>query len=404
MGCQERIHYRWRMHDLQRLSESIAHLHGVDGTRSQHRRRGTKQTKHLDTVFRFLHGLVKKIRQLSTSVLFCAWMMKRLLSLFSRVGLNLFFFLMIAMVGLAWLFPEPGSKDGPLHLVQVGNVGVALIFFFYGLKLDPAKLVVGLGHWKMHVLIQATTFLIFPLLILLLRAVFYSPEYDLLWLGTFYLATLPSTVSSSVVMVSMAGGNITAAIFNASISSLIGIFITPIWMNFFVDSSALSMADLSGVIVDLCIQVLLPVLIGLALHKRLGFLAVRFKDELRYFDQLIILLIVYRAFCDSFLNKMFEGYSFTELTVLSSLMLLFFFVMFALMQILSTSMQLSRQDRITVIFCGSKKSLVQGAVMGQVLFPDAAAFGIVLLPLMLYHALQLLVGSVLAQRMAKVSR
>jgi solute carrier family 10 (sodium/bile acid cotransporter), member 7 len=225
----------------------------------------------------------------------------------------------------------------------------------------------------------------------------------LLWLGAFYLAALPSTVSSSVVMISIAGGNISAGIFNASISSLLGIFVTPIWMNIFVSSSAFSVPDLSGVILNLCLQVLLPVVAGLALHSRLGFLAVRFKTQLHYFDQVIILLIVYRAFCDSFLNRMFEGYSLTELAVLGSLMLMLFFVMFALMQMLSVGLGFSREDRITVIFCGSKKSLVQGALMGQVLFPDAAAFGIVLLPLMLYHALQLIAGSLLAQRMAKVS-
>ena len=132
--------------------------------------------------------------------------MHRLFSLLSRAGLNLFVLLIIAMVGLAWLFPEPGSTNGPLHLVQVGNVGVTLIFFFYGLKLEPAKLLAGLGHWKMHALIQTTTFLTFPLLILLLRTIFYTSESDLLWLGALYLAALPSTVSSSVVMVSIAGG------------------------------------------------------------------------------------------------------------------------------------------------------------------------------------------------------
>ncbi len=335
-------------------------------------------------------------------VIICERIMHRLFSLLSRAGLNLFILLMVAMVGLAWLFPEPGSRNGPLHLVQIGNVGVTFIFFFYGLKLEPAKLLAGLGHWKMHLLIQATTFLIFPLLILILRTFFYSSESDLLWLGTFYLAALPSTVSSSVVMVSIAGGNISAAIFNASVSSLLGIFVTPLWMNIFV-SSVPSAPDLSGVILNLCLQVLLPVVVGLALHSRLGFLAVRFKNQLRYFDQMIILLIVYRAFCDSFLNRMFEGYSLAELAVLGSLMLMLFFVILALMQLLAVGLGFSREDRITVIFCGSKKSLVQGALMGQVLFPEAAAFGIVLLPLMLYHALQLVAGSILAQRMAKTS-
>lgn len=330
--------------------------------------------------------------------------MHRLLSSLSRVGLNGFFLLIVAMVGLAWLFPEAGSASSPLHLKQVGQVGVAFIFFFYGLKLDPEKLRAGIGHWKMHLLIQSTTFLIFPAVILLLRSIFYTPGSDLLWTGAFYLAVLPSTVSSSVVMVSIAGGNISAAIFNASISSLIGIFLTPIWMNLVVSSSSLPASDLSGVILDLCLQVLLPVVAGLALHRRIGFVAERFRSELRYFDQAIILLIVFRAFSDSFLNNMFDGYSLMELVALSALMLLLFFFMLAVMQVLSVRLGLSREDRITVLFCGSKKSLVQGAVMGQVLFPEATAFGIVLLPIMLYHALQLLAGSILAQRMARTAK
>lgn len=329
--------------------------------------------------------------------------MHRLLYLLSRAGLNTFFLLMVAMVGLAWLFPEAGSPTSPLHLTEIGNIGVTLIFFFYGLKLNPANLKAGIGHWKMHLLIQSTTFIIFPLLILGLRALFHTSETDLWWLGVFYLAALPSTVSSSVVMVSISGGNISAAIFNASISSLLGIFLTPLWMNLFVTSKDLSSTDLSTVILNLCLQVLLPVLAGLALHRRLGFLADKFKNQLRYFDQAVILLIVFRAFCDSFLNKMFDGFSISELVVLAALMLLLFFVMLVLMEVISVRLRLSREDRITVIFCGSKKSLVQGAVMGQILFPDAALFGIMLLPLMLYHALQLLAGSILAQRMARAS-
>ncbi len=327
--------------------------------------------------------------------------MHRLLRFLSRAGLDGFSLLILVTVVFAWHFPEAGSTDSPLHLKQVGNVGVAFIFFFYGLKLDPAKLLAQLGHWKMHLLIQSTTFIIFPLIILFFRSIFYTPESDLLWVGTFYLAALPSTVSSSVVMVSIAGGNIPAAIFNASISSLIGIFLTPVWMNIFVSANDLSASDLSGVIINLCFQVLLPVAAGLALHRRLGFIATRFKNQLRYIDQAIILLIVFRAFCDSFLNNMFDGYSITELVVLSALMLLFFFVMLAVMQLLAVRMGFSREDRITVIFCGSKKSLVQGAVMGQVLFPGAAALGILLLPLMIYHGLQLFAGSILAQQFAR---
>lgn len=324
--------------------------------------------------------------------------MNRIFILLSRAGLNGFFFLILVMVGLAWLFPEAGGTESLLPLKEIGNIGVAIIFFFYGIKLNPSKLLSDLGHWKMHLVIQGTTFLLFPLVILLARQFFYTQDADLLWLGTFYLAVLPSTVSSSVVMVSIAGGNVSSAIFNASISSLLGIFITPVWMNLFLKSNAVSASDLSDVILNLCLQVLLPVLAGLALHNRLNFIAERFKNQLRYFDQAIILLIVFRAFSDSFLNNMFDGYPVTELVILGTLMLLLFFIMVFIMHLVALRMRFSREDRITIIFCGSKKSLVQGAVMGQVLFNDAVALGIILLPLMLYHSLQLIAGSILAQQ------
>ena len=274
-------------------------------------------------------------------VIICERIMHRLFSLLSRAGLNFFVLLMVAMVGLAWLFPEPGSRNGPLHLVQVRQRRRNAYLFLLWPQTRASK--IARWTWSLE---NACTYSEFPhflysrLLILVLRTVFYTSESDLLWLGTFYLAALPSTVSSSVVMVSIAGGNISAAIFNASMSSLLGIFVTPLWMNIFV-SSVPSAPDLSGVILNLCLQVLLPVMAGLVLHSRLGFLAVRFKSQLRYFDQAIILLIVYRAFCDLFLNRMFEGYSLTELAILGSLMLMLFFLMFAFMQILSAGLDLS---------------------------------------------------------------
>lgn len=327
--------------------------------------------------------------------------MHRFFAFLSRAGLDSFSLLMVGMVILAWRFPEAASPESPIDLRLIGNIGVVFIFFFYGLKLDPAKLLAQLGHWRMHLLIQSTTFIIFPLIILSCRALFYTPDYDLLWVGAFYLSAVPSTVSSSVVMVSIAGGNVPAAIFNASVSSLLGIFITPVWMNVLVNSNRLSADDLTSVILDLCLQVLLPVLAGIMLHSKLGHLATRYRNQLKYVDQSIILLIVFRAFCDSFLNKMFDGYSIMELLSLGGLMLLLFFLLLAVMQLIATRLNFNREDRITVIFCGSKKSLIQGVVMGQILFPDAAAFAIVLLPLMLYHALQLFVGSILAQQMGR---
>ncbi|MBT1703944.1 bile acid:sodium symporter family protein [Chryseosolibacter indicus] len=325
-------------------------------------------------------------------------MNKKLIAQLEKAGFNGFFLALILMVVLGWLFPFYGTEHSPIPFSSITTYGVSLIFFFYGVKLSPAQLKEGLSNWKLHMLIQSTTFVFFPLVVLAFSFLL-DGEYELLWLGTFYLAALPSTVSSSVVMVSIAGGNLPAAIFNASISSIIGVFITPLWMSSFIDETG-GAADLNDVVIKLCLQVLVPVILGFSLHKWLGNWASRFKNELRYFDQFIILLIVYTAFAESFYGNMFRNHSLIEIILLGMLMLGFFLVMVAFMNLLSNLLKFSREDRITIIFCGSKKSLVQGAVMGKVLFPDPRALGVILLPLMLYHALQLLAGSAIAQRLA----
>lgn len=328
-------------------------------------------------------------------------MIKKLTEAFSKVGLNLFFFLMIGAIFLARLVPTLGIASSPLHLPVIAGFGVSAIFFFYGAKLSPQSLMHGLTKWRLHLVVQLSTFLLFPLTILLARMLF--PDYfsSNLGLGIFYLAVLPSTVSSSVVMVSIARGNIAAAIFNASISSILGIVITPLWMSTILEKIEPNF-DITHTFVMLCIQILLPFILGLLLHKKLNSWVVEFKNTLRNFDQTIILLIVYTSFCESFADDQFNTFSSIELLKLGFLMLIFFLTVFALMNQLSHWLGFTREERITIIFCGSKKSLVQGAVMGKVLFPNQALLGVVLLPLMLYHALQLLVGSSIAKIMGKM--
>jgi solute carrier family 10 (sodium/bile acid cotransporter), member 7 len=325
-------------------------------------------------------------------------MINKFLNILSRVGLNGFFFLLIAVIVLAWIVPSWGLEENPMHLPKIAEYGVSLIFFFYGLKLNPKSLISGLSNWKLHLLVQMSTFILFPVTIIALKAIFPAYFSTLIGLGIFYLATLPSTVSSSVVLVSIAGGNLPAAIFNASISSIIGIFITPLWMSNSLQHT-LGDFNIGHTILKLCYEVLLPVVLGLLLNRKFGHWAARFKTELRNFDQFVILLIVFTSFCESFSGKMFEGFALSELIMLGGLMLLFFFLVFGLMNVMSVWLRFNREDRITVIFCGSKKSLVQGAVMGKVMFPSQAMLGVVLLPLMLYHALQLLAGSTIAKAM-----
>ncbi|WP_077923156.1 bile acid:sodium symporter family protein [Spirosoma sp. 209] len=320
-------------------------------------------------------------------------------SLLARVGLDWFILALLAMIGLARFFPEPGVQQGPFSLSSLAGYGVSLIFFFYGLRLNFEQLRAGLRNYRLHSVIHLTTFLVFPAVVLAARAVWLTPDTELLWLGIFYVAALPSTVSSSVVMVSIAGGNLPAAIFNASISSLIGVFITPLWMSYLLSSTG-GDYDLGGVIGKLTLQVLVPVVLGLLLNRRLGWFAERNKTYLRYFDQFTILLIVYTAFCESFERRLFADYSAADLLSLAALMLGLFFLIYGFITLISRLLHFSREDRITALFCGSKKSLVQGSVMANVLFPASVA-GIALLPIMMYHALQLIVASILAQAMAR---
>lgn len=250
----------------------------------------------------------------------------------------------------------------------------------------------------MHLLIQTTTFLLFPLIALFIRPFFYSVDSVILWSGIYYLCVLPSTVSTSVVMVSISGGNVPAAIFNASLSGIAGVFITPLWMSFMSTSGNTTM-DLTMIVIKLIVQILLPVILGMFLHSRFGKFAEQNKKQLRRFDQIIILAIVYTSFAHSFVNKAFSGIGFNRILLLGIGMVVLFIVVFGLLYTSGRFLGFTEADRKTVAFCGSKKSLVHGSVMASVFFQHAATAGVILLPLMIYHALQIVFASMIAGKM-----
>ena len=323
-----------------------------------------------------------------------------------RVGIEPFILALFGAIFLAWLLPDVGRTRQVVSLGDIANWGVSVIFFFYGLRLSKEKLINGLKNVKLHLLVQFSTFVLFPIAVLLAMwsfGGFYAKgnEYYL-WIGAFFLATLPSTVSSSVVMVSIAGGNIPAAIFNASISSFVGVFLTPLWMSIFL-SDIQGASGLGEVIVKLVFQVLVPVLFGLGLNSRFGSFAEKYKKPLRFFDETIIVLIVYTSFCDSFYEKMFDGFPISVVIVLSALMILLFVVAMIVIYAICSVLKFNLPDSITAVFCGSKKSLVHGSVMSKVLFASSSVSGIILLPTMLYHAFQLIIVSVLAKKISKKS-
>ncbi|WP_425639556.1 bile acid:sodium symporter family protein [Algoriphagus yeomjeoni] len=326
-------------------------------------------------------------------------MIGKLANILSKVGINGFLFGLLAAIFFAWLFPFAGSNQSPVPWKPIINVGIGLVFFFYGVKLNPSELKSGLSNWKLHVLIQVATFLLFPLLVLLLSSSMTWIDKDFK-IGITYLSVLPSTVSASVVMVSIAGGNIPGAIFNASISSLLGIIITPAWMGVLAGSADIQMEYLPTLL-ELSVKVLLPVVLGVVSHSWLYPKISKHIRHLKYVDQTVIMIIVFTTFAQSFSQQVFSPYKISLLLEVGATMLALFFLVWFLIYLLCRILGFSWQDKVTALFCGSKKSLVQGVVIGKVIFPDPALFGIVLLPVMLYHIQQLIAGSIIASRMAK---
>lgn len=314
----------------------------------------------------------------------------------SKIKIDWFIAAILTTIVVAYFFPEANDA---LPLGTISQYGIAGIFFFYGLKLNFTQLKIGLSNWKLHTVVQGITFLIFPLLALIIYP-FISHEYHELWLALFFLCALPSTVSSSVVMVSIAEGNIPAAIFNASISGLIGIFITPFWMGLFINAQGGDF-EFSTVLSKLVIQILLPVMAGMLMNRFWGNWAERNKKKLANFDKSIILLIVYKSFSTSFEEDIFSNMPLPALIIMAGAVMSLFLITYGFISKLSNWLHFSREDRITALFCGSKKSLVHGSVFAGVLFAGMAEAGLYLVPVMLYHAFQLIVVSIIAQRMAK---
>jgi solute carrier family 10 (sodium/bile acid cotransporter), member 7 len=301
---------------------------------------------------------------------------------------------------LAYIFPQFGSKSSPVNLNLLASIGVSLIFFFYGLKLSPEKVKVGLKNWKLHLLVQASTFLIFPIFVLLFLPFVHSEHNRSIWLAIFFLASLPSTVSSSVVMVSIAKGNIPAAIFNASISGLIGIVITPLWMGLFLNNSN-SNFDLGEIYIKLLTEVLLPLILGLFLHRFFAKQAAKYNTYLSTFDKSVILLIIYKSFATSFDENVFSSLEASNLVVIVICVILLFYFVYYFTGIVSNKLGFNREDKITAQFCGTKKSLVHGTIFSKILFQNAASIGIVLLPIMLFHGFQIFIISIIANKRAR---
>jgi sodium/bile acid cotransporter 7 len=303
---------------------------------------------------------------------------------------------MVAAVALAWIFPEAGAPGGGLHPELLNKIGVALIFFLNGLSLSFIALKNGARRWPVHFVVQATTFVIFPLVGLLLMAAperWITPE---LAIGFFYLCAVPSTVSSSVVLTAAARGNVPVAVFNATLSSVIGVFATPLLVGWRLHAVGAEM-PMVKVIMDLVFWLLLPLVAGQLARPWLAEWAWKKKALINRVDRTTILFIIYTSFSDSIVRGIWSGKAAAVITAaIGSLVL--FFVIFYITGAISKGARFNTGDRIAAIFCSSKKSIAAGVPMAQLIFAGDSRLGLILLPLMIYHPLQLVICGALASR------
>lgn len=274
---------------------------------------------------------------------------------------------------------------------------MALIFFLHGTALSFANLKAGALRWPVHLVVQASTFLLFPLIGLIIFASGRGVLPEDLRLGFFFLCALPSTVSSSVAMTAAARGNVPAAVFNATLSSLIGIFITPLWIALVMKSGGESF-PLGPVILDLLLWLALPLAIGQICRMWLAGWAARNKPLIGMVDRGTVLLLVYTSFCDSVKRGIWSGQSPTMLLTTLGVSFALFWVIFWIVKWGTKELGFSEPDRITSIFCGSKKTLASGVPMAALIFGSNPGIGMILLPLMIYHAMQLVICGWMAGR------
>jgi solute carrier family 10 (sodium/bile acid cotransporter), member 7 len=315
---------------------------------------------------------------------------------------NGFIIALLCAVAFAFLFPSAGAKGGWLHPDLINNIGVALILFVQGLAMAVERMKTGAGNWRLHLIVQGFTFLIFPVVGWVFQEstrFFWPGEPGPLREGFLYLCVLPSTVSTSVVLTSVARGNTSGAIFNAGLSNILGVMLTPVLVRFLMQANDQA-ASFGPLLLKITLLTLVPFIVGMACRMILRQWADQNRRLLNLLSNGVILFIVYTAFCDSVEGRVWEKYGVgMTLQVLGAVVILFTTVSLLVLGV-SSIVQLSREDFIAALFCSVKKTLAMGVPLAQLIFGAHANLGLILLPIMFYHPFQLFVCGLLANRFA----
>ena len=311
-----------------------------------------------------------------------------------RLGFDFYLVLLIGTVALATLLPARGAAAEVVDMVSTG--AVALLFFLYGVKLNTGAIVAGLTNWRLQALIFASTFIAFPIVGFILAFALGPLLPPELRIGLLYLAILPSTVQSSIAFTSIAHGNVPAAVCAASLSNLAGVFITPAAAALLLHTSGTSGLG-ADAIIGIAVQLLLPFVLGQLARPLLSRFVDRHPVLTRVVDRGSILIIVFSAFSAGVVAGIWQQVDIGTLAILFAADTVLLVVIMVLTSQAGRLSGLSRADRLALFFCGSKKSLASGLPMANILFAGQAA-SMIVLPLMLFHQLQLFVCAVIAQR------
>lgn len=308
----------------------------------------------------------------------------------------------LAVVAAA-LAPAIGATGGPLHVDRFVLASVSVVFFLHGAQLPTESLVRGARNWRLHVVVQGTTFVVLPLC----GAALWLATRDWLppglALGAFYVGVVSSTISSAVAYTALAGGNVPAAVFNATLSGIVGVMLTPALVGLVASTAGMQVSVLDAML-SVVQRLLLPLFAGQLLRPLLaGFLA-RHKQATSIVDRGSIVAIVYLAFCDSILAGVWSETAWWSLAVTLALAAGLFAVGTWVPGVLARRLGFTREDTIVAVLCGSQKSLANGMPIANVLFGGNPALGLIVLPMLVYHQLQLVYGAVLARRWAREVR
>jgi solute carrier family 10 (sodium/bile acid cotransporter), member 7 len=316
--------------------------------------------------------------------------------LLSRFGIDPYLIALVATVALASLLPVHGL--GAEIMDKAVYAAVALLFFLYGARLSPRAVVDGLLHWRLQAVVFSSTFALFPLLGIGLTLVLQDRLPEELVTGLMFLCVLPSTVQSSIAFTSIARGNVPAALCSASVSNLVGMFLTPVLVGLLLASSAIGFSLDS--VWNIVLQLFVPFLAGQAARPLIGGWLQRRKAAVGLVDRGSILLVVYAAFSEGMVAGIWSQLGWGDLAIVVLADVLILAVVLVATTVASRRGGFSKEDEIAIVFCGSKKSMAAGIPMANILFP-AGVLGMVVLPLMLFHQIQLFVCATLAQRYAR---